>query len=433
LVTRSTREAAADFSDSLERRSVVRAATGMGTHVVVGGVKTACAVAAAIAVLGASSAAAGDGAGRIVLRLSADPAPARTSWIYAGLPSSVALGNGATSRTIDVASGAYTVRERPSLAGAPATLTALVCDDPSHDSRGKAASAVATIAVAVDETVSCTFTHRALGPPPTASALALAERFAPELRFAVGERYRPIAMQQYLGVATLRNGTPPSGTFAQERPTLFTLPVQSLPSYLDIRDAQPNTTAGRYPAIEASIVAEHPRPTVYWRLARQSSTGRLALEYWFLYLYNDFTDRHEADWEGVTVFLEDGSPIGASYSQHQGRKWTPWGAAPPDAGPTVYVGRGSHANYARPGAYRVRVCWTLVRRRCSTTTKSDSARGDGDHLTPGDYDLHELGGTGFTGGWGSGTYVLTIGRTHDRVTDPRRRSDYSNPFAAVPN
>jgi hypothetical protein len=390
-------------------------------------------VAAVSVVLGASGASAAEGTGTIVVRLSADPAPSRTSWIYGGLPSPVTLGNGTTRRAIDVPAGTYTVRERPSLAGAPATLTSLACDDPSHDSRGRPASGVATIAVAVDETVSCTFVHRALGPPPLASALALAERFAPELRFAAGEQYRPIAMEQYLGVATLRNGTPPSGTFAQERPTLFTLPVQALPSYLDVRDAQPNTTAARYPAIEASIVAARPRPTVYWRLARQASTGRLALEYWFLYLYNDFTDRHEADWEGVTVFLEGGSPIGASYSQHQGRQWTPWGAAQPDEGPTVYVGRGSHANYARAGTYRVAVCWTLGRRRCSTTRKSDGARGDGDHLGPGDYDLHELGGTGFTGGWGSGTYILNIGRSHDRVTDPRRRSDYSNPFAAVPS
>jgi hypothetical protein len=386
----------------------------------------------AAVVFGASGASAAEGTGKIVLRLSADPAPSRTSWSYAGLPSTVVLGNGTTRREIDVPTGTFTVRERPSLAGAPATLTGLTCDDPSHDSHGKVASAAATIVVAADETVSCTFTHRALGPVPPASALALAERFAPELRFAAGEHYRPLTMQQYLGTATLRSGTPPSGTLAQERPTLFTLPVQSLPMYLDVRDAQPNANAGRYPMLESSIVSAHARPTVYWRLARQPSTGRLALEYWFLYLYNDFTDRHEADWEGVTVFLEDGAPIGASYSQHQGRQWTAWGGAPPDAGPTVYVGRGSHANYARPGTYRVRVCWTLIRRRCSTTRKSDRALGDGDHLTSSDYDLHELGGAGFTGGWGSGTYILGVGRSHDRVTDPRRRSDYSNPFAAIP-
>jgi hypothetical protein len=354
------------------------------------------------------------------------------SWTYDGLTSPVVLGNGKTGKALAVASGSYTVQERPSTSGAPATLTSLVCDDPSRNSRGKVAAAVATIAVAAGETVTCTFTHRALGPRPTASALALATQFAPELRFAAGEHYRPLAMQDYLAVATLRAGTPPSGTFAQERPTLFTLPVQSAPSYLDIREAQPNAGAARYPGIEASIESAHPRPTVYWRLARQASTGRIALEYWFLYLYNDFADRHEADWEGVTVFLEGGKPIGASYSQHQGRQWVAWGAAPADAGPTVYVGRGSHANYARAGTYRVRVCWTLAGRRCSTTTKIESARGDGADLPASDYDLHELGGTGFTGGWGSGTYILTVGRAHDRVTDPRRRADYSNPFTAVP-
>src|SRR3954469_20712860 len=178
--------------------------------------KAACAVTVAAVSLGVAGASAAEGTGRILLRLLTDPAPARTSWSYDGLPSSIVLGNGTTRRTVDVPTGVYTVRERPSLAGAPATLTSLVCDDPSHDSRGKAAAAVATIAVGVDETVSCTFTHRALGPLPAASALALAKRFAPELRFAAGERYRPLAMQNYLAVAGLRSGTPPSGTLAQE-------------------------------------------------------------------------------------------------------------------------------------------------------------------------------------------------------------------------
>jgi hypothetical protein len=171
---------------------------------------------------------------------------------------------------------------------------------------------------------------------------------------------------------------------------------------------------------------------VYWRIAHQPSTGRLAIEYWFLYLYNDFVDRHEADWEGVTVVVDSGTPLGLSFSQHQGRKWAAWPAALTDDHPAVYVASGSHANYPLPGSYRVKVCWTLTIRRCTTSTSRDNARGDGATLTASDYDLQPLGGTGFTGSWGSGSYVLGIGLTRDRVVDPRRRSDYSNPFAAVP-
>jgi hypothetical protein len=370
--------------------------------------------------------------GTIVLRLTTDPSPARTAWTYRGLPTTFTLGNGKTRYASVVSAGTYTAREEPSSEGVPPTLTGITCDDPTRDSRARPASASAVISVAAGETVICTFTHRALGPRPSASTLALAQQFAPELRLAAGERFRPVAMQDFLTAATLRSGTPPRGTSLQERPTLFTLPIGSAASYLDVSGAQPNTNAARYAEIERTIEARVGTPTVYWKLLRQPSTGRIALEYWFLYLYNDFTDRHEADWEGVTVILQAGVPLGATFSQHQGRKWAPWGSAPVDRGPTIYVGRGSHANHPLPGSYRVRVCWHLAGRHCTTTLKSESASGDGDDLRPDAYQLHELGGAGYTGGWGSGTYILGIGRTSDRVSDPRRRVDYSNPFAAVP-
>jgi hypothetical protein len=394
--------------------------------------KSSLAAAVATLCLVAVTASGAADTGTIVLRLATDPTPARTAWTYRGLPSTFSLGNGTTRRASVVSAGTYTAQEEPLSPGMPPTLTGITCDDPTHNSRTQAASASAVIAVAAGETVTCTFTHRALGPRPPASALALAQQFAPDLRFAAGERYRPLAMQDYLAATTLRGGTPPHGTLLHAKPTLFTLPVDSAASYLDVSGAQPDTNAAQYVSIERAIEAKATPPTVYWKLARQPSTGRIALEYWFLYLYNDFTDRHEADWEGVTVILQAGVPIGATFSQHQGRTWIPWGRAPVDRGPTVYVGRGSHANHSVPGSYRVRVCWVLAGRHCTTTVKSESARGDGDDLRSDAYQLHELGGVGYTGGWGSGTYILGIGRTKDRVTDPRRRPDYSNPFAPVP-
>jgi hypothetical protein len=229
----------------------------------------------------------------------------------------------------------------------------------------------------------------------------------------------------------LKTGAPPRGTTTQSRPTLFTLPVTPSATYLDVRNAEPYLNALQYRTIEQQLEAAR-RPTVYWRLVRQSSTGRIALEYWFLYLYNDFLDRHEADWEGVTVFVDDGTPIGVSYSQHKGRVWSAWPGATPDDHPVVYVAAGSHANYPLPGQYRVSVCFTLSIHRCITPSRRDDARGDGAALAADAYDLHELGGTGSTSSWGSGNYVLRIGLTKDRIVDPRRRSDYSNPFAVVP-
>jgi hypothetical protein len=185
--------------------------------------------------------------------------------------------------------------------------------------------------------------------------------------------------------------------------------------------------------MEQQLAAVRPRPSVYFHLAYQPAAGRVAIEYWFLYLYNDFYDEHEADWEGVTVVLENNTPLGATYSQHQGRKWVPWSALSTTGGhPIAYVARGSHAEYPKAGSYSIRVCWTLHGRHCAPSPRVDAANGSGPTLAPKAYDLQPFGGVGYTGSWGSGNYVLGIGLTQDRITDPRRRSEYSNPFAAVP-
>jgi len=384
-----------------------------------------------VAAAAASAQARAAGDATIVIRLITDPSPAGVSWTYRGAGSAFQLGTKALERTIaGLDAGTYTIAESLTSPGA-AALTALSCVDPSHDSRTSAGTATASVAVGAGETVTCTFTHRALGPRPSAAAARLAAQLAPTLHLAAAEHYKPIAMQDFAARASLHTGTPPKGPIAQAHPTLFSLPVAIGASYLDLVGAEPST-ASRYRSIEQQVEQSRPRPTVYWRTVRQPTTGRLAIEYWFLYLYNDFYDRHEADWEGVTLFLDDGVPLGLTYSQHQGRIWSAWPAAAADNHPVVYVAAGSHANYSLPGSYRVKVCWTLAIRHCTTTRQRDNARGDGVTLAAADYDLQPLGGTGYTGGWGSGTYLLGIGRTKDRVVDPRRRSDYSNPFAAVP-
>lgn len=384
----------------------------------------------AAALLAAPARAADDGT--IVVRLVTDPSPAGASWSYAAAGTTFTLGLGVTHHSVaSLADGTYTVAESTGDPTRPPTLTGISCTDPSGGSRGSLTTATATVRLAAGETVTCTFTHRALGPKPTASALALAGQFAPTLRLAAAEHYRPVAAQDYLARATLKTGKPPRGTTAQSRPTLFTLPVTPAATYLDVRGAQPYAHASQYRTVEHELEAAR-GPTAYWRLQRQPSTGRIAIEYWFLYLYNDFVDRHEADWEGITVIVKDGAAVGVTYSQHQGRTWTAWPAALTDDHPVVYVAAGSHANYPLPGRYRVKVCFTVRVHRCTTTTQRDDARGDGMTLSADAYDLHELGGTGYTGSWGSGNYVLGVGLTKDRVVDPRRRSEYSNPFASVP-
>jgi VPS62-like protein len=391
----------------------------------------------AAACLGVSVSAAGaahGGAGSIVVRLVTDPTPAGVAWSYSGVGQAFQLRASGTAKAISgLADGTYRLVEAGAAVDQPNTLTSLTCADPSGGTTVDAASATATIALTSGETVTCAFAHRALGPRPAASAVQLATKYAPVLRFASGEHYRPLRLEDYVAKTILRSGSPPRGTLAQVQPTLFSLPVTTAPTYLDIRGAEPNSHAANYATIEQQIEAARPRPTVYFHLAYQPSRGRVAIEYWLLYLYNDFYDEHEADWEGVTVVLENSAPIGAAYSQHQGRKWIAWSALSTTGGhPIVYVARGSHAGYPKAGRYSIRVCWTLYGRHCSPTPRVDDASGGGSTLAPAAYDLQSLAGIGYTGSWGSGNYVLGVGLTKDRITDPRRRSEYTDPFAAVP-
>jgi hypothetical protein len=387
---------------------------------------------AAVLIAAVPAAAQTNATGTIVVQVVADPPSPGVDWTYSGAGPLFKLGKTQATRT---AAGLKTGMHRlveTTPAGSPATLTALICTDPTHDTKVDRTKATAVVALGADETVTCTFTHRALGPRPSTAAVAEAEQFAPVLHLATAEHYKPLAMQDYVAQTSLHSGSPPRGKLAQSTPTLYSLPTGPGTSYLDVRNAEPYRNAARYRTIEQQLEQAQPRPTVYWRIARQASTGTTAIEYWFLYLYNDFADKHEADWEGVTVFVKDGSPIGTAYSQHQGRAWTPWPAAATDDHPAVYVAAGSHANYAAPGSYRVKVCFTLTIKRCTTANQRDNARGDGATLTSSEYELVQLGGTGFSGSWGSGNYVLGVGLTRDRIVDPRRRSDYSNPFTAVP-
>lgn len=97
--------------------------------------------------------------------------------------------------------------------------------------------------------------------------------------------------------------------------------------------------------------------------------GLIAIEYWLIYLYNDWKSTHEGDWELTVVFLRQPSdsggqpePIACAYSAHHGGYRLPWRQVEKvddqerraDAGshPVVYVANGSHANYFfGPGHY----------------------------------------------------------------------------------
>ena len=91
---------------------------------------------------------------------------------------------------------------------------------------------------------------------------------------------------------------------------------------------------------------DDPYETVVYGRWREGPSGT-SLQYWYLYLYNDFGNNHEADWEMASIELGlDGSTISIGISCHHGGWKLPWDAAPKEGDrPVVYVGRGSHGGY----------------------------------------------------------------------------------------
>ena len=92
--------------------------------------------------------------------------------------------------------------------------------------------------------------------------------------------------------------------------------------------------------------------------------GLVAIQYWFIYYYNDWKASHAGDWEHIVVFLKETTgdsqgqlePIACAYSAHHGGYRLRWqrvervddqGNLDRDNGnhPVVYVASGSHANY----------------------------------------------------------------------------------------
>ena len=102
-------------------------------------------------------------------------------------------------------------------------------------------------------------------------------------------------------------------------------------------------------------------PTTYARVTSES--GKTALQYWFFYIYNDFNNKHEGDWEMIQLDFDapDATaalavkPAEVGYSQHDGAERAAWTDSKLEkvggTHPVVYPAEGSHADYYEPALY----------------------------------------------------------------------------------
>ena len=105
-------------------------------------------------------------------------------------------------------------------------------------------------------------------------------------------------------------------------------------------------------------------PTVYAHVAGDPAyPGRLALQYWMFYVYNDWNNLHEGDWEMIQLNFDAASaaqalhetPVEVGYSQHTGGEAAGWGDDKLEivggSHPVVYPASGSHAGFFDQALY----------------------------------------------------------------------------------
>ena len=138
----------------------------------------------------------------------------------------------------------------------------------------------------------------------------------------------------------------PAGAAAAEGPLARYAPVVVHDSRETSLLTSVEAFAGRVPRVGSGT----PSPTVY---GRRSGPW---LQYWMLFEHNDQdrgvlrTGRHAGDWELVQLRLRRGRLAGAVLAQHSGAEACGLGNIRRSRGrPVVFLARGSHAAYFRPG------------------------------------------------------------------------------------
>jgi hypothetical protein len=148
---------------------------------------------------------------------------------------------------------------------------------------------------------------------PQSAARQLIETYSPVLSLepqpkpcGSGEAYRPTTVDVVLGRrdVTLRNR---HGKVVKRAPTSRDLWPLGEGYYIDLpgNPLEPGCGYER----QFRSWNDGRGPSVYAHIATDpSDPGKLAVGYWFYYTFNDFTDKHESDWEMAQVDFNASTP-----------------------------------------------------------------------------------------------------------------------------
>ena len=199
---------------------------------------------------------------------------------------------------------------------------------------------------------------------------ALAQRYAPVIRLVTqahecgpGEPYEPMDVNALFGEPTVALRGPWSADdLVKIGPTAKDLSRGLYQYHLDFpgNALEPGCDYERW----SRRVTEGHVPTVYAHVATDAlRPGRLAVQYWLFYAYNDWNNLHEGDWEMIQLDFDAvnaqkalaSTPTSVGYSQHEGAEGASWGSAKLErvggTHPVVYPAAGSHANFFDEGLF----------------------------------------------------------------------------------
>jgi hypothetical protein len=208
----------------------------------------------------------------------------------------------------------------------------------------------------------------ALVAVPTAAAdladeEALAEMYAPVVRLVEqteecgpGEPYEPMDVDLLFDGSTVALRGPWNGVdLVKIGPTADDL-AGLFEYHLDFpgNALEPGCTYEQW----SRRLTDGSEPAVYAHVATDpGASGKLALQYWFFYAFNDFNNTHEGDWEMVQLVFDasdaraalEEPPVEIGYSSHEGAERAAWDddeklEIVDGTHPVVYPAAGSHAN-----------------------------------------------------------------------------------------
>lgn len=205
-------------------------------------------------------------------------------------------------------------------------------------------------------------------PPASVASSAeqqLIERYAPIVALknqtstcdSKGEPYFPVAVEAVLGDPTItlkRGATGSSKTdpVIATAPTAQDLFAKGSDYYLDL-PGDPRRPGCSY----ATWFAERKgnlTPTTYAHIVTDGKS-QLAIQYWFFYVFNDYNNKHESDWEMMQVVFDVRTveqaltvdPVKVALAQHGGGETAAWTSSKlqrEGTHPIVYSASGSHAS-----------------------------------------------------------------------------------------